>query len=82
MSKQEQLNLNISLQNTLPIKSSSNNQLFAQGFILRKVSRFVLGTDKDQILPIPVFYDIETKEIVKETLPKELLYEFFPENDI
>jgi hypothetical protein len=80
--QKDPINLNISLKNTYPIKSPSGNQIFAEGLILRKVSKFALGTPEDQILPIPIFYDIETKEIIKETLPKDLHDEFFPENNI
>jgi hypothetical protein len=34
---------------------------FNQGVILRKVSRFVAGTDEDALLPIPVFFDPKLK---------------------
>jgi hypothetical protein len=68
--------MNIDLSNTTAIESKEGNQLFAEGVILRKVSKFVTGTTEDGILPIPVFYDIVTKEILTETLPKELREEF------
>ena len=68
--------MNIDLSNTTAIESKEGNQLFAEGVILRKVSKFVTGTTEDGILPIPVFYDIVTKEILTETLHKELREEF------
>jgi|TARA_R110000796_G_scaffold2098_6_gene8355 hypothetical protein len=72
--------MNIDLKNTTSILSKEGNQLFAEGVILRKVSKFVTGTSEDGIMPIPVFYDIKTGEILTETLPKELREEFESES--
>lgn len=72
--------MNIDLKNTTSILSKEGNQLFAEGVILRKVSKFVTGTSEDGIMPIPVFYDIKTGEILVETLPKELREEFESES--
>jgi len=72
---------NIDLKNTTAIKSSTGNQLFAEGVILRKVSKFVSGTAEDGMLPIPVFYDVKTGEILSETLPKALRSEFLNETE-
>jgi hypothetical protein len=74
--KNQDLKINISLKNTQPITSTAGNQVFAEGVILRKISRFAAGTEEDAIMPIPVFYDIATGEILLETLPKELRGEF------
>lgn len=76
MNQQQAPQMNIDLKNTTPVLSKDGNQLFSEGVILRKVSKFVTGTAEDGIMPIPVFYDIETKEILTETLPKELREEF------
>ncbi len=46
------------------------------GVILRKVSRFVTGTQEDGVIPVPVFYDVVTGKILVELLPKELRAEF------
>ena len=43
---------------------------------IRKVSKFVAGTEEDAMLPIPVFYDLDTKKIIKDSLPKELREEY------
>jgi hypothetical protein len=43
---------------------------------LRKVSKFVSGTPEDALVPIPVFYDLDTKKILAESLPKELREEY------
>lgn len=74
--KDQQLRLNINLSNTTPIKSQDGNEIFAEGVILRKISRFVAGTEEDAVIPIPVFYDIKTGNILVETLPKELRKEY------
>jgi hypothetical protein len=70
------MNLNIDIKNTRPITSPEGNQVFAEGVILRKVSRFVTGTQEDGVIPIPIFYDIKTGKVLVELLPKELRAEF------
>lgn len=81
MNKQQQMNLNIDIKNTHPITSPEGNQVFAEGVILRKVSRFVTGTQEDGVIPIPVFYDIKTGKVLVELLPKELRAEFEEADD-
>ena len=75
MSKQ-QLNVNIDIKNTRPITSPEGNQVFQEGVILRKVSRFVTGTSEDGIIPVPVFFDVVTGKVLVELLPTELKEEF------
>lgn len=67
---------NINLKATTAILSEDGNAIFGQGFILRKVSKFVIGSTEDAVLPIPVFYDLKTGKIMTEMLPKELRDEF------
>ena len=67
----DQPQVNIDLKNTESVEHK-NGKIWAQGFILRKVSRFVTGTGEDGFMPIPVFYDPQSGEILQETLPKEL----------
>ena len=67
---------NIDLKNTTAVKSSTGGQVFAEGVILRKISKFIAGTSEDAVMPIPVFYDVETGEVIKEMLPKDLRDEF------
>ena len=62
---------NIDLKNTESVEHK-NGKVWAQGFIIRKVSKFVAGTAEDALMPIPVFYNPETGEILQDTLPKEL----------
>jgi len=80
MAQQPNLNVNIDLKNTQPVTSSTGGKVFAEGVILRKVSKFVAGTTEDAIMPIPVFYDVQTGEVVKEMLPKDLQDEFTQDN--
>lgn len=77
--KNQDLKINITLKNTQPVLSADGNQVFAEGVILRKVSRFVAGTEEDAIMPVPVFYDIQTGKVLVETLPKDLRDEFADE---
>ena len=76
----QNLNVNIDLKNTQPVTSSTGGKVFAEGVILRKVSKFVAGTAEDAIMPIPVFYDVQTGEVVQEMLPKDLRDEFTEDN--
>lgn len=82
MSKQQQLSMNVDIKNTTAIKSPDGNQVFSEGVILRKVSRFVTGTSEDGVIPIPVFYDVKTGKVLVELLPKELRAEFEDQADI
>jgi len=62
---------NIDLKNTESVEHK-NGKVWAQGFVIRKVSKFVAGTPEDMLMPIPVFYNPESGEVLQETLPKEL----------
>jgi hypothetical protein len=62
----------IDLKNTTGVKNFDGGSIFLQGVVLRKISRFVAGTDEDALLPVPVFYDPATKKILESTLPKDL----------
>jgi len=77
MSKQPQsLNTNVDIKSTQPIISPEGHHVFAEGVILRKVSKFIAGTSEDAIMPIPVFYDVKTGKVLVEMLPKELREEY------
>ena len=66
--------MNLDLTKTTPILTPNGKKIWHQGYILRKVSKFVTGTTEDNVLPIQVFYDPETGEILKEGLPSELKF--------
>ena len=71
----QQVQLNVDLKNTEKLEFDGQ-VLVGEGFVLRKVSKFVTGQDEDGIMPIPVFYDISTGKILKSTLPKGLQDEY------
>lgn len=73
---QEQMKMNVDIQQTTPIKSEEGNQVFQEAVILRKASKFLVGTSEDAVIPIPVFIDVKTNKIVIELLPKELRAEY------
>jgi|TARA_B100001093_G_C26130032_1_gene718717 hypothetical protein len=62
----------IDLKNTTAVENSEGGLIFQQGVLLRKVSKFITGTDEDALLPIPVFYDVKTNKIVEGCVPKDL----------
>ena len=62
----------IDLKSTTAITNSEGKSLFQSGVILRKISKFVAGTDNDAIMPIPVFFDPTIGKIVKDGLLLEL----------
>ena len=73
---QEQPKLNIDLKNTEKVETPDGNYVVAEGLILRKASRFAVGTEQDALIPIPVFYDVKTGRILTETLPGDIKDEY------
>ena len=63
---------NIDLKSTEGITNADWGSIFKSGVILRRISKFVAGTDNDAIMPIPVFYDPTNNKILGEGLPPEL----------
>jgi hypothetical protein len=49
--------LNIDLKNTTSVETPDGGVIFQQGMVLRKVSKFVVGSEEDALIPIPVFFD-------------------------
>ena len=80
MAQSDQMNLNIDLKSTQAIETPEGNKVFSQGVLLRKISKFVAGTSEDAIMPIPVFYDVLTGEVMVDMIPKELRDEFTKES--
>ena len=74
--KMEKPQLNIDFANTTPIEGFDGGKLFGQAVIIRKISKFIVGADEDMLIPIPVFYDLESKKILSDSLPKELRDEY------
>lgn len=71
----QQMQMNIDLKNTEKVEFDGN-VLVGEAFVLRKVSKFVTGQSEDGVMPIPVFYDLASGKILKETLPKDLQDEY------
>ena len=67
---------NIDLTNTTAVEGFNGGKLFGQGVIIRKVSKFVMGSDQDMLVPIPVFYDLESKKILLDSIPPEIREEY------
>ena len=74
--KQEQTKVNVDLNNTLQVTTPTGKKIFQQGYLLRSVSKFLVGGTEDALMPIPVFFDPESGKIVRGTLPPELREEY------
>ena len=79
MEKPQQPQLNLDLKSTTGIKNSEGSSLFQSGVILRRISKFIAGTENDAIMPIPVFFDPTNNKILGEGLPPELREELADE---
>ena len=73
---QEQLKMNVDIKQTTPIESAEGNQIFQEAVVLRKLRKFLAGTNEDAVIPIPVFIDVKTGKILIDMLPKELKEEY------
>jgi len=69
----------IDLNNTQAVNNFDGGSIFQQEVILRKDSKFVTGTNEDALMPIPVFFDPNTKKILTDSVPKELREELADE---
>ena len=70
---QQQMNLNISLDKTTPLVCEEcSNETFNQVTFLRKVSKFIAGTDHDALIPIPSFACSKCGHVNEEFQPKNL----------
>ena len=70
---QEQMNLNITLDKTTGMSCDEcGNEVFQEGVLLRKASRFITGTAQDAMIPIPVFTCSKCGHVNEEFLPSQL----------
>jgi uncharacterized Zn finger protein len=70
---QERVQLNISLDKTTPLVCDScGGNVFQEGTVLRKASKFLTGTTQDGIIPIPTFYCVKCGHVNEEFIPAEL----------
>jgi uncharacterized Zn finger protein len=65
--------LNISLDKTTALKCDEcQGEVFVEGVLLRKASRFLTGTAQDSLVPIPVFSCSKCGHVNEEFLPQML----------
>jgi hypothetical protein len=70
---QQSMNLNISLDKTTAIICEECEcETFTQVTFLRKVSKFITGTEQDALIPIPSFACSKCGHINAEFQPKNL----------
>jgi len=70
---QEQVNLNITLDKTSAVSCDEcSHEVFQEGVMLRKASRFITGTAQDAIIPIQVFTCTKCGHVNEEFLPTQL----------
>ena len=70
---QEQLRLNIDLKKTQEVACEEcNHNVFQEGLMLRKASKFLAGTEKDALIPLPVFSCAKCSHVNVDFLPEAL----------
>ena len=70
---QEQINMNITLDKTTELVCEEcGNNVFRDGVMLRKASRFITGTAQDAMIPIQVFACNKCGHVNEEFLPIQL----------
>ena len=70
---QEQVNMNITLDKTSGVSCDEcSGEVFQEGVMLRKASRFITGTPQDALIPIPVFTCSKCGHVNEEFLPSQL----------
>lgn len=79
-SKQPQVTSEM-LSSSQAIVGDNGQKIFSEGVILRKISKFILSSSEDAVMPIPVFFDPSSGKVLLESLPKELREEFKIYND-
>ena len=69
----EQQQMNISLDKTTGISCDNcKGEVFQEGVMLRKASRFLTGTAQDALVPIQVFVCAKCGNVNNEFLPLQL----------
>ncbi len=68
----EKPQMNIALKDTTKLVCDScKGEIFAEGLMLREVSRFLTGTEKNGLIPVSVFYCVSCKHVNEQFLPKD-----------
>lgn len=76
----QQFDISKFLPQSTAVTSENGNHVFVEGVLLRKISKILLASEKDGVIPIPCFYDPKTGEILLDMLPKELRDEYMEYN--
>jgi Zn ribbon nucleic-acid-binding protein len=60
-----------------------NYHAFSEAYLLRKVSKFLVAanSNKDQIIPVPVFHCVKCGHVNKEFLPEGFVSQNTDEDD-
>jgi len=66
----------VDLRNTTMVQSEDGNVIFTEGFILRKVSKILTGTNEDALIPIPIIVDYKTGKPLFDMIPMEIREEY------
>lgn len=70
----KEINLNVALKDTTAIVCEEcGGEVFIEGLMLRKVSRFMTGTTTDALMPLNIFMCAVCHHINKEFMPKDIL---------
>ena len=75
MNQDQKLQMNVDIKQSTPITDADGNQVFYEATVLRKMSKFLIGTTEDAVIPIPVFVNKEGK-ILTDLLPRDLREEY------
>jgi hypothetical protein len=68
--------LNLDLSKSTALTTENGDQIFTEAVVMRKFSKFLVGTPEDVIVPIKVFINPKTGKIIKELLPPDLRNEY------
>jgi uncharacterized Zn finger protein len=65
--------LNITLDKTTAVTCDDcGGQVFNEGLMIRKASKFITGTAQDAVIPVPTFTCAKCGHVNQEFLPKEM----------
>ena len=62
--------IKVNFEDSTPVFSDKGNMVFVPGYFLRKISKFIAGTDEDSLIPVQIFYDVKTGMPLLESVPE------------
>lgn len=69
-----EIKMNVSLKDTTAIVCEEcGGEVFIEGLMLRKVSRFMTGTLNDAIMPLNIFMCAKCHHVNSQFMPKDVL---------